>query len=231
VGNLDRIEQILNFYLERAIESEERVQNLLNERDTSYRLEISPVSEEPIKNLDNIEEIGFRIRNLTNDVFPGAIIGINVTRSNFESISVRNPLTIPEIQPNGNVECFIQERPLVSGAFAFFISFPDPDFPVYWRANNGRMVMFYLPDGRLLHGELLIHARRIMSKEENLSKIENTVSAISLVLLVLFTLYEWVFLRNYSQSDRAGMYVFGIITFLVGLILASVIFTVRKKSI
>ena len=61
-------------------------------------------------------------------------------------------------------------------------------------------------------------------KEEYQSKIANSISAGALLLLVLFTLYDWFFLRKYPPSDLSEIYAFGMITFLLGLLFAAVIF-------
>ena len=169
----------------------------------SYEIEIKPVSEKPLENVDRVAKIGFKIKNLDKEnEFPGMNIYIGVTRSGFESLGVSGGLAIPPLGPNEEKTEYIKEKPVVPGGMAFSLNYPseikENKIIVYNYAINKVPVYFYLADGRKISHGQLIHILRVKSQEEINSLNANYIASGSLTLLVLFQILDW-FIKLYLQ--------------------------------
>lgn len=126
-----------------------------------------------------------RIRNIGTIPFVGGTV---VVRMSWPSLGgamyVNHPLVVSKtLQPQESVDIRMVDTPATSGMTIFTL--------VIAQANDANPIEMFLPNGNLVGGGMVIGGGRARGQEE-ISQIQSVqVTAVSLVILVVFQIVDW----------------------------------------
>jgi len=140
-----------------------------------------------------IFKVTYVIMNISKTIFPGGDIYVIVSWPSIgPSMLVTHPIKIKALKPGEQFQLSREEKPATSGMTIF----THPNVP--FLARNGVPIELYLEDGRKLVAGQLIGGVRARSHEEISQARAVWIAAVSLVVLLIFQVIDWLIRRYWG---------------------------------
>jgi hypothetical protein len=157
-----------------------------------YELEIKVDAPKKVV-VDEKYEIVYTIKNQSKEPFPGGSIIIEMRWASIGQALVNSHLIrIEKLAPDE----FFEPPPYeqideVSGMT--YLSRPEHPQKGYFKADDGKLITLFLPNGNEIPPGQVIHTLRVKSVEEVSQVRANWIAAGSLIILIIIELVKWMF--------------------------------------